>query len=92
MRKREADAVKPAPLCATLWHRGSVVDRNYLLDDIAFVVAAVPIGLFGIDAVGLVPELEPSGFADAGTGTAVVVVLVVAVDDKSEEDIHSIIK
>lgn len=92
MRKQEADAVKPATLCATLWRRDWVVDRNYLLDDIAFVVAAVPIGLFGIDDVELMAEREPFGVAGAGTGTAVVVMLVVAVDDKSDEETHLVIK
>lgn len=65
-----------------------VADRSYLLDDIAIaiVVAAAPIGLFDIEAVGvdverMAIELE-----------SVVVVVVVADDMSNQKKVGSVIK
>lgn len=80
------DVEKRVILFVTLWRPGSVVDRYYFQDDIAFVVAAVPIGLLDIEVVVLSKD------------TAVVVVVVAAVElgllvgDKSAQEINSVIK
>lgn len=57
-----------------LWCRDSVDDKSCLLDDIAFVVVAVPIDLFGIDTVvPMAVEWEPIvavGIADIDAAAA----------------------
>lgn len=78
------DVEKRVILFVTLWRPGSVVDRYYFQDDIAFVVAAVPIGLLDIEVVVLSMD------------TALVVVgaveLGLLVGDKSAQEINSVIK
>lgn len=74
-----------AILCATLWYRDLADDRSYLLDDIAFVVAAAPIDLFGIDTVVLMAvEWEPIVAVDIVDIAAAAAAAAVAAADVSE--------
>lgn len=94
MRKRDAVVVvKPVILCEALSYRGLAVDRNYLLDDIAFAVAAAPIGWFGIDAVELmVAEQKMVDKIVVAVAAAVAAAAAAVADDMSDQETDFVIK